>query len=242
MIETSNPEINVDELMARIREAAARLPNLDFPDPVNFANATSSSPVALPRAPSPPAFVIKSVYALADFLDAHDEAFIRRAYRGILGREPDVGGFENYLEQLRSGRVAKVEILGRLRYSPEGRNKAVKIRGMLAPFVIASLRRLPLIGYGLQWLITLLRLPTLVRSMTRFENDAIRRLEQTNRLFNQGMEGCEQALADLNTDKANTRKLAEALARIEALERQLKEQPLVSAMPRHPVDQQINSS
>ena len=242
MIETSNPEIKVDELMARIREEAARLPNLDFPGPVNFANATSSSPVALPRAPSPPAFVIKSVYTLADFLDAHDEAFIRRAYRGILGREPDAGGLQNYLEPLRSGRAAKAEILGRLRYSPEGRKKAVKIRGLLAPFMIASLRRLPVIGYGLQWLITLLRLPTLVRNMARFENYAIGRLEQTDRLLNQGMEGCERVFAELDAAKADARTLAEALARIEALERQLKEQPLVSAMPRHPVDQQINPS
>jgi hypothetical protein len=158
MIETTNPEINVDELMARIREEAARLPNLDFPDPVDFASAIPSSLVALPRMPSESAFAIKPVYALADFLDAHDEAFIRRAYRGILGREPDAGGFLNYLEQLRTGRVAKVEILGRLRYSPEGREKAVKIRGLLALFVVATASRLPVIGYGLRWLVTLFRL------------------------------------------------------------------------------------
>lgn len=157
MIETDNPEINVDELMARIRAEAAQWPDLDFRSPVNTPSLTSSA-VALPRAPSEPAFVSKSVYTLADFLDAHDDAFIRRAYRGILGREPDVGGFQNYLEQLRTGRVAKVEILGRLRYSPEGREKAVKIRGLLAPFVVATVSRLPVIGYGLQGLVTLLRL------------------------------------------------------------------------------------
>ncbi len=240
MIETSNPEINVDELMARIREEAARWPNLDFPDPVNFASTTSSSPVALPRAPGEPAFTIKSAYALADFLDAHDETFVRRAYRGILGREPDIGGLQNYLEQLRSGQAAKVEILGRLRYSLEGRKKVVKIRGLLAPFMIASLRRLPVIGYGLQWLIILLRLPTLVRNLARFENYAIGRLEQTDRLFNQGMENCERVFAELDAARADARTLAEALARIEALERQLREQRLAPAMPQHPIDQKTN--
>jgi hypothetical protein len=54
------------------------------------------------------------------------------------------------------------------------------------------------------------------------------------------MEGCEQALADLNTDKANTRKLAEALACIEALEQQWEEKQSASAAQQSPVDQKIN--
>lgn len=235
MIETPNPEINVDELMARIREEAA-LPKS------SFLVGSASVPVApdfrivLPRAPGEPAFPIQSVYTLADFLDAHDETFIRRAYRGILGREPDTNGNQHYLRQLRTGRMTKIEVLGRLRYSPEGREKAVKIRGLSASFVVALAGRVPVIGYGLRGLAAWLRLPVFIGNFQRLESDAARRFEQQSQLFNQGMTGCERALTELNAAKADARTLAAVLARIEALERQLQEPSSTSVMPQHPVD------
>jgi hypothetical protein len=64
-------------------------------------------------------------------------------------------------------------------------------------------------------------LPTLVRNFTCFENHTVGRLDNVRDQFNQGMESCEQSLAELNVCKADARLLMEALARIEALERQL---------------------
>ncbi len=242
MIETSNPEINVDQLMARICTEAACWPGLGFPNRVNGARMVSASPITLPRTPGEPALVNKSAYELEEFLGTHGEAFIRRAYRGILGREPDAGGFQGYLEQLRSGRATKLEILGKLRYSLEGREKAAKISGLLLPFVISIIGRVPVIGYGFRWLIALLRLPTVVHNLARFDEYAIERLEQTERLFNQGMEGCERVLVEQAIASTQTRALAEVLARIEAIEQQLKA-PLSSvATQHHAVQQQTDLS
>lgn len=230
MIETANPEINVDELMARIRAEAA-LPKSGFPVWSSSVPVAPDSRIVLPRTPSEPAFAIKSTYVLADFLNAHDEAFIRCAYRGILGREPDAHGNQHYLQQLRTGRMTKTDVLGRLRYSPEGRDRAVKIRGLPVSFAVALAGRVPVIGYGLRWLAALLRLPILIYNLARFENDAIGRLEQMNHLFNQGMTGCERALTELNAAKADARILAEALARIEALEQHCKIAPAAPDTP-----------
>lgn len=235
MIETCNPEINVEDLMKRIREEAERLPMT----PVAFVEPTSgAAPPTLFIKPGEPIFAPKETYTLTDFLDVHDETFIRRAYREILRREPDAGGVQNYLEQLRAGRFSKVEILGRLRYSPEGRKKGVKVRGLLLPFVVATACRLPVMGYLLHWLISLLRLPTLARNFTRFENYTVWRLDQTGHLFNQNMADCKQSLARLDAVKANAVTLATALARIEALERRLEDGWAAPVDLQQPLDQE----
>ncbi len=243
MIETPNPEINVDELMARIREEATRQPLTQNRGGIAPLDLTSGPfAVALPRSPEPPLLDIQTDYALADFLNFYDAAFIRQAYRGILGREPDAHGLQNYLERLHSGRVSKVEILGRLRYSPEGRARAVRVHGLLLPLIVAVAGRWPVVGYIWRWLAAWLRLPVFIGNFQRFESDAARRFEQQSRLFNQGMTGCERALAELNAAKADARTLAAALARIEALERQLQEPSLASVMPQHPVDSPTHPS
>ena len=114
MIETANPEINVEDLMHRIREEVARrraglvATSHRPPRPVS---ASSSAPVnlqmetiQLPRFSDMVSDLsARQSYTLSDFLNFHDEAFIRNAYRAILHREPDVGGLAHYLTALRSG-------------------------------------------------------------------------------------------------------------------------------------------
>ena len=56
------------------------------------------------------------------------------AYRCILKRGPDAGGLKYFLNNLRSGKMTKAEILGRLRYAPEGRGKKVKVTGLFWNF------------------------------------------------------------------------------------------------------------
>jgi len=104
-------------------------------------------------------------YALRDFLRFHDRDFVNAAYRGILKRAADPGGLDNYLEKLRSGAMTRTEILGRLRYSPEGRAKAVRVKGLLRPFLVHALSRIPVAGYPLRWLAGLLRIPALERAV-----------------------------------------------------------------------------
>ena len=76
---------------------------------------------------------------VSDFLKYNDEEFIKNAYEKILLRKPDKDGYLYYLTALRNGRLNKIEILGRLRYSREGKQACVKIKGLPYKFVIKSI-------------------------------------------------------------------------------------------------------
>ena len=70
-----------------------------------------------------------AAHTLEQLLKLHDEAFVRSAYKAILGRTPDQGGLENYLSQVRAG-IHKAHILAELARSPEGRLKAAPVQGL----------------------------------------------------------------------------------------------------------------
>jgi 2-polyprenyl-3-methyl-5-hydroxy-6-metoxy-1,4-benzoquinol methylase len=107
----------------------------------------------------------KEAYHLNDFLGFHDEDFIRNAYRCVLQREPDLSGFGHYLEKLRKANVSKVELLGRLRFSSEGRRSAIRINGLLRSFLFRLVCRVPIFGYSVKLFTDLLRLPTRLREI-----------------------------------------------------------------------------
>jgi SAM-dependent methyltransferase len=111
----------------------------------------------------------KQKYSLEDFLHFNDEDFIRNAYRGVLRREADADGSGPFLEGLRTGHMAKSEILGRLRYSAEGRACGVPIRGLPLAFALRTARHAPLIGRLLGIAQYVIRLPEIVRNHERLE-------------------------------------------------------------------------
>lgn len=108
-------------------------------------------------------------YSASELLGFHDREFVRNAYRAILKRAPEPEGEAHYLRGLRSGRMHKIEILGKLRYGAEGRGKGVRVRGLLVPFALSQLERVPLAGHVLAWLLALARLPRLVRNLRQVE-------------------------------------------------------------------------
>jgi Domain of unknown function (DUF4214) len=76
------------------------------------------------------------VITLRDFCNNDDEEFISTVYKMIARREPAPSDRDYYLERLRRGRMSKTEIIGRIRYSREGRGTHVKIPGLLPRFVL----------------------------------------------------------------------------------------------------------
>lgn len=181
MISAENPEIEVDKMMSRIREEVVLCKgrtNLSsrpsYPSAqVSQGGADKDSvvdTVSLTRvAEGTEVLPYKKDYVLSDFLNFHDETFIRNAYRGILRREPDNSGFAYYLTALREARFTKIEIMGRLRFSPEGRMQAVRIKRLILPFAVRTASRLPVIGYLVALGNILLRLPVVVKNWERHE-------------------------------------------------------------------------
>jgi O-antigen chain-terminating methyltransferase len=95
----------------------------------------------------------------ADFLALPLDVFIGEAYRHALGREPDSGGASHYQRMLLRGRLTRMEVLGRLRFSPEGRMRGVPVPGLAIAFLLATAYRVPFAGPFAGLVARALRLP-----------------------------------------------------------------------------------
>ena len=101
-------------------------------------------------------------YAIGELTGAHYSAFLDLAFRALLKRPPDDVGSETQVRLLAAG-ASKAEILGNLRWSPEGRRIGTRVRGLLPRYALSKLARVPLLGYFVDWGIALAGLPILLR-------------------------------------------------------------------------------
>lgn len=95
----------------------------------------------------------------ADYLTLPLDLFITAAYRDALSREPDAAGAAHYQRMLLRGRLTRIEVLGRLSYSPEARARGRSIPGIAPAFALALAYRIPLLGPLLALAARCLRLP-----------------------------------------------------------------------------------
>ena len=198
----SSEDVRVSELMERIR---AELAGRDKTPGSREAGASIPVPppatVSLPDLPKP-RFQARERYALNDFLALHDRDFIDAAYQGLLKRHADPTGTAHFLEGLRNGQVGKIEILGRLRYSPEGRALRVSVKGLASAYTVQRMYRLPVIGSIMAFGSTMLRLPRIMHNLHALESYQ----HQRNAEF-------EALLGDFaRTANANQRQLTETVA------------------------------
>src|SRR5918998_1515788 len=193
MVKTTDSEIDVEQLMAEIREAVARreaegqrslggaslelyeiLSALEEPEERLADEQAEFPPLKLQ-----PDFVPREDdhYHVNDLLQYHDHTFIWNAYRALLKREPDEAGLKQFLKSLRSGRVNKLDILASLRFSPEGRGKNVQVDGLTSRPMLRRLYRVPVIGYLLEMVVGIARLPAMIHSQRQFEGHALTQQE-----------------------------------------------------------------
>jgi SAM-dependent methyltransferase len=180
----SQPKIKVEELMEKIRaEVQKRRSYEGSPEGALGENLVDRHPAdllcqepdmesqnsGLPDAPS--TFQFKDGgYHINDFLQYHDVEFVKNAYLAILGRQPDSPGYQGFLVALRTAGMTKAEILGRLRYSSEGRSRGTRIKGLLPMFLLHSSFRLPVLGYFGRLATGILNLPAIIRNMQHTDN------------------------------------------------------------------------
>src|SRR5947209_282899 len=150
-------------------------------------------------------------YHVSELTKYHDRNFIQNAYQAILKRSPDAVGFKSFLDSLHTARLNKIDILARLRYSPEGRAKNVEISGLQAPAIIRKAYRLPVIGYLANLAVALLRLPNSVRGQQRFEAHVLAQQEIIVEHFNHVARSIRDRMHDLG--QAN-RKQVESIAAV----------------------------
>jgi O-antigen chain-terminating methyltransferase len=157
----------------------------------------------LPRFPSPATFdVAAKRYRLSDFLVFQDRDFVGLAYRGLLKREPEGEGFAYHLEQLRSGRLSRIDILGDMAQTAEAQQAGVEIEGLRAAYRRARLARLPLLGRFVRWLGALAQLPGLLVYIRQVETAAHGRMAALTDALEAELHAAKQAQAALSSELA----------------------------------------
>jgi SAM-dependent methyltransferase len=161
---------------------------------------------------------------LGELVDCHDEEFVRNAYRKLLCREADAPGLANALERLRSGDWNKIDFLGALRYSEEGRKVDVEVARLRMAYLVRRLFRLPVIGYLLRSAEILLSLPRVLGNAERFEaftNARLTALQASTRQRQGAQSGASDAApAQIGQQQAAREKMQE---RLDALERNVRD-------------------
>ncbi|MEK6280513.1 MAG: methyltransferase domain-containing protein [Acidobacteriota bacterium] len=220
MVETRNSEINIEQLMAEIRAAVERREtngqrslvgaSLALHNFLSSADAPLAEQLELPPLELQPKFSPSEDhhYQLNDLLQYHDHTFVWNAYRAILKREPDETGLNQFLRNLRSGRYDKIDILASLRFSPEGERRNVSVEGLKPRPLHRRLYRVPVIGYVIEMLVTLVRLPSRIHRRRQFEEYALAQQELMASHINQLSKATFQAtkpfpeeLADLSREQ-----------------------------------------
>jgi SAM-dependent methyltransferase len=219
--EISDEDFDLDVLMRRIRNEVEKRTSRDArtkpvgpaPERNRVADEALRDTVQLGRveeAASP--FAPKDRYAVDDFLSYHDEEFLTRVYRGVLRRHPDATGFASFLEQLRRGSLSKVEALGWIRYSAEGRAARVPIVGLAPRFALRIVRRIPLLGRIVAIAQYIVRLPEVARNYERLEAAVFHRDGALRRQIDVNSAQVERSVNAAIQHAANTR---DDLARVE---------------------------
>lgn len=164
-------------------------------------------------------------YHLNDFLQYHDQDFIRYAYLAILHREPDPAGYQYYLSNLRNAALTKAEILGRLRYSREGRQKGTKIKRLFPNYIAQTLFRIPIIGYLLRLLVAVFELPVFMKNYQQLDvytHTQWTQLSQyLNRTTGSAQSKINEIIADLTASLESLANIEADRSRISTLDRRL---------------------
>jgi len=111
----------------------------------------------------------EKVYVMSDFLKYEDEEFIKNVYLGLLNREVEPTALDSLLHLLYTGKRTKMDILLFIRYSKEGMQNNVTILGSKKRYIKVLLNKTPVVGYILQIIYTLIRIPKLITRLNAFE-------------------------------------------------------------------------
>src|SRR5690348_2087855 len=207
---------SAEEIMARVRAEVVRDQAVD----VQSLTASSAGQVSalvnrvrLPRwQPAAARLPEKREYVVGDFLGFDDADFIDITYRALLRRPSDAKGRQNYLNALRSGVLSKVEILGLLRFSEEGRKHNVHVDGLLLPYTLQRWRHIRGIGWVLGTVMAIFRLPRLAWRLQGMEASAAREAHELGRLLAQVEDVVERQFDQTQSIASRVDKLHDDLA------------------------------
>lgn len=102
-------------------------------------------------------------------LSGQDEEFISQAYVILLGREPDSDGMSSYIARLRNGAISKIDILASIRYSQEGKERGVRVKGLMRRFLRNKLLGIPIAGFFVRYALIIVNLPGIISRIEKLD-------------------------------------------------------------------------
>jgi O-antigen chain-terminating methyltransferase len=212
MIKANYPQLEVDDLATVIQESIrnhATEPehttgNLFSNDSSRQTNSTSLNlqPDFQPRDSG-------AAYDLNDLLRFHDRVFVRNAYRAILGRHPTEAECAAHLYELHTGRRNKLDVLATLRFSAAGKARGVQIEGLQRRAIVRRLGQIPIIGYLFRLVITLARLPNVIRDQKQFEGYVLSQNQEIADFINRVSAQTSETAITIENIRPGTEKIAE---------------------------------
>lgn len=178
-------ELSVEEVLRRVREELKhrRGGGSATASAAPAISALAGDSLPLWRSTAAP-LPVQAAYVLQDLLRFSDEDLVDNAFRILLRRPPSIEDRAHYLRALRSGSVGKVEMLGNIRFSEEGRANSVHVDGLLLPYKMHKWRRVPVLGWFLAMAIAIYRLPRLFAHLQRMEAAAAQESHELGRALN----------------------------------------------------------
>jgi len=205
----SEPVLSTEEIAARVRAEIVRRRAGEAPDRSSEAAVAPVLPKKhgpLPRwQPAAPRLPDKPQYRLGELLCFDDADFVDIAYEKLLKRRADEEGKSRYLDALRSGVISKVEMLGLIRFSEEGRRNSVHVDGLLLPYKLHQWRHRRIVGWFLGAGMAIARLPRLAMRLQGMEASAAREAQEMGSLFNRMERLLDEHLADLDSSGRSLR-------------------------------------
>ncbi len=206
---SSSDDDYLDQVKAEIR-AEADAARGSSPSTPRLAT-TAADPVAAQDDIEPK----RRDFAIGELTGAHYSAFVEQAFRAVLQREPDEAGWARQVHLLAAG-ASKAEVLGNLRWSPEGRRLRVRVRGLLPRYLLAKLAHVPLLGYVIEWAMTFAALPLLLRHQRAADTQVAARFDAAagaQRDQGQRLDSLDSGLMELGAER--DRRNADAAAQRE---------------------------
>ena len=136
-------------------------------------------------------------FALEDFEGMDELAFLRAAYRAVLGRDIDESGLSHYLPVLREGHTTPADVLRSLRASPEGQARGVEIANLDGRSRFRRAKSMPLLGGILVRLKPYLALPGGQRRLQRRIASSDRRQREVVTAVNASLSSVRRSLQKL---------------------------------------------
>lgn len=152
-----------DEIRAEADAIRMRLPAARTVEPSAFAAAPIAAGVDPPRDPGE-----RLDYTVDALCMGNYAQFVEHAFRAIIKREVEPDTRSALVLRLAAG-TSKVEILGDLRYSPEGNAAGTRIAGLRPAYLLAKLFHVPVVGYIAESAFRMLRLPIQARQQRAVE-------------------------------------------------------------------------